>query len=103
MIAPFTLCYMHHMKGDGTAGISLKWDDVLDIVERSRPREATAGEAPGNQLPTPPDPGRTRRSCQALSGVINELPDDLMRRMLLVYMYIYMHIYIYSIETVLPG
>eukprot|EP00927_Polykrikos_kofoidii_P001106 TRINITY_DN10400_c0_g1_i3.p1 TRINITY_DN10400_c0_g1~~TRINITY_DN10400_c0_g1_i3.p1 ORF type:complete len:956 (-),score=142.58 TRINITY_DN10400_c0_g1_i3:90-2648(-) len=70
-------------------GLAATWSDLLDLVQRSRPavnnhQVPNGGEPCRPRENLPPDPGRTRRACQALAGVVNRLPDDLLRRVLTV-------------------
>eukprot|EP00929_Paragymnodinium_shiwhaense_P084071 TRINITY_DN44932_c0_g1_i1.p1 TRINITY_DN44932_c0_g1~~TRINITY_DN44932_c0_g1_i1.p1 ORF type:complete len:804 (+),score=134.90 TRINITY_DN44932_c0_g1_i1:104-2515(+) len=71
--------------------LSRTWQDLLEMVVNSRPgneadEAASSVDGEGNRPRDhlPPDPGRTRRACQSLVGVINRMPDDLFKRVLIV-------------------
>jgi len=58
------------------------WTELLELVEKWRTGGPGTERAQGQQLP--PDPGRTRKVCQVLASVVNQVPDVSLRRILLV-------------------
>lgn len=72
----------------------MSWPELIDLVDRWRgPKVVSNASSTGASTSSdpakanehvPPDPGRTRRACQILAGVVNSLPNDMLRQTLAV-------------------
>jgi len=60
-------------------GLYNTWSELLDLCNRTR---RIGCESP--KEPWPPDPGHIRQACHTLIEVVNNLPDDMLRRVLTV-------------------